>query len=296
VSCKKKKTVPATIIPKALPHIEQEIIIPTKCTYLPDERQKWDTYALNKINMVIHSITAFTLPLIPLARINSHNTIVLTTNPSTTASAYAVHMPITHDAIPTHKPTSGNTNSRWIKFLVHNIPTGTPEATIKEIIKLTYLTIKLMQEPHWLVPTERRLNKQASTIVISLQGTLTLTNLGTNTLFIGNQRCYITEYFSWTPISQCCNCYGYGYHTKLCNAEKPTSGICAQQHNTKDHLCAIPTCCASNSCTYPPMKCAACSVPHKASDLLYPECIRCLSGFRHTGPAPEQDESMEPTL
>jgi hypothetical protein len=246
--------------------------------------------------MVIHSITEITLPLILLARINSHNTIVLMTNPSTPVSAYAPHMPIILNTIPTDKPTSGNTNSRWTKFLVHNIPTGTPEATIKEMIKLTYPTIKLMQEPHWLIPTECRLNKQASTIVISLQGTLTLTNLGTNTLFIGNQRYHITEYFSWTPTSQCHNCYGYGHHTKLCNAEKPTCGIWAQQHNTKDHLCAIPTCCAGNSCTYPPMKCATCGAPHKATDLLCPKCIRCLCGFWHMGPTPKQDESMEPTL
>jgi hypothetical protein len=296
VSRKKKKTAPATIIPKALPRVEREIIIPTKCTYPPDKRQKWATHALNKINAVIHSITEITLPLIPLARINSHNTIVLTTNPSTPASAYTPHMPIILDAIPTHKPTSGNTNSRWTKFLVHNIPTDTPEATIKDMIELTYPTIELMQEPRWLIPTERRLNKQASTIVISLQGTLTLTNLGTKTLFIGNQRCRIIEYFSWTPTSQCRNCYGYGHHTKLCNAEKPTCGICAQQHNTKNHLCAIPTCRAGNSCTHPPMKCAACGAPHKATDPLCPERIRRLSGFRHTGPAPEQDESMEPTL
>jgi hypothetical protein len=203
-------------------------------------------------------------------------------------------MPMLLNEIKSLKPTTGNTNSRWTKFLVHNIPTAATPAELKVVLEANYPTLQLMQEPRWLVPAECRLNKTASTIVISLQGTLDLKRLGTNTLVLSNRKCRVTEYFSWTPTSHCRNCQGYGHHTKLCKEEKPTCAICAQQHNTKDHLCPIPTCRAGKTCTHPPLKCAACGASHKATDPLCPERIRHLSGSWHKAPAAEEDESMEP--
>jgi hypothetical protein len=252
IACKQKKPAPPTIIPKSLPHIEREIIISTDTIFPPAELMKWADYALNRFNWFIHDTVEITQPPFALARINSHNKIVLTTNPAIPASAYTPYMLMLLNEIKSLKPTAENTNSRWTKFLVHNIPTNTPTDKLKFLIEANYPTLQLMQEPHWLVPTERRLNKAASTIVISLQGALDLKRLGTNTLVLSNHKCHVTEYFSWTPTSHCRNCQGYGYHTKLCKEEKPTCAICAQQHNTKDHQCPIPTCHAGKSCNYPP--------------------------------------------
>jgi hypothetical protein len=296
VSRKKKKPAPPPLIPKSLPHVEREIIVPTDSILPPAELKRWADYALNRFNYVILHTAEITLPPFALARINSHNTLVLTTNPTTPASAYTPYMPMLLNEIKSLKPTTGNTNSRWTKFLIHNIPTNATPAQLKVLLEASYPTLQLMQEPRWLVPEERRLNKTASTIVISLQGTIDLKRLGTNTLVLVNRKCHITEYFSWTPASHCRNCQGYGHHTKLCKEEKPTCAICAQQHNTKDHLCLIPTCRAGKSCNHPPLKCAACSAPHKATDPFCPVRIKHLPTYRNKAPAPEQDEPMEPQL
>jgi hypothetical protein len=174
VSRKKKKPAPPPLIPKSLPCIEREIIISTDTIFPPAELKKWADYALNRFNWLIHNTVEIAQPPFALARINGHNKIVLTTNPTTRASAYTPYMPMLLNEIKSLKPTIRNTNSRWTKFLVHNIPTASTTADIKVVIETNYPTVQLMQEPHWLVPTECRLNKTASTIVISLQGTLDL--------------------------------------------------------------------------------------------------------------------------
>jgi hypothetical protein len=252
--------------------------------------------ALDHLNYAIRTTAEIHQPPFILARITSNNKLVLTTNPTTRATAYTPYMPMLLNEIKPLNPTTGQLNSRWTKFLVHNIPTDAALDSIGREIERTYPTLRLMQEPCWLVPTERCLNKNSSTIVISLHGAIDLTRLGTSRLAIRNRICRITEYFSWTPNSHCHNCQGYGHHTKLCKAEKPTCAICAQQHSTKDHLCLIPTCRAGKSCTNPPLKCAACDAPHKATDPLCPVRIQHLTASRNKAPAPEQDEPMEPQL
>jgi hypothetical protein len=296
VSRKKKKPTLPPLIPKSLPRIEREIIVPTENTFPPAELKKWADFALNRLNYQILHTAEITLPPLAFSRINSHNKIVLTTIPTTPASAYTPYMPMLLNQIKSLKPTEGNTNSRWTKFLVHNVPTYATLAQLKMFLEASYPTLQFMQEPRWLVLEERRLNKTASTIVISLQGTIDLTRLGTSTLTLLNCKCRITEYFSWTPSSHCRNCQGYGHHTKLCKEDKPTCAICAQQHSTKDHLCLIPTCRAGKSCTHPPLKCAACGASHKATDPLCPVRIQHLTASRNKAPAPEQDEPMEPPL
>jgi hypothetical protein len=196
VSRKKKKPTLPPLIPKPLPRIEWEIIIPTENTFPPAELKKWADFALNRLNYQILHTAEITLPPLAFSRINSHNKIVLTTIPTTPASAYTPYMPMLLNQIKSLKPTEGNTNSRWTKFLVHNVPTYATLTQLKMFLEASYPTLQFMQEPRWLVPEERRLNKTASTIVISLQGTINLTRLGTNTLTVLNRKCRITEYFS----------------------------------------------------------------------------------------------------
>jgi hypothetical protein len=131
-----------------------------------------------------------------LARINSHNKIVLMTIPTTPASAYTPYMPMLLNEIKSLKPTMGNTNSHWTTFLIHNIPTNATLTQLRMFLEASYPTLQLVQEPHWLVPEECQLNKTTSTIIISLQDTIDLKCLGTNTLVLFNHKCHITEYFS----------------------------------------------------------------------------------------------------
>jgi hypothetical protein len=297
VSRKKKKPSPPPLIPKSLPRIEREIIITCNLSVLREaERKDFPFVALRVFNSIIARSAEIDLPPFILARINSNNKLVLTTNHSTPATAYKPYLQLFTNNMERFTPTASEINTRWSKFLVHNIPTGASPAAIQKEIELIYPTLQIAQTPRWLVPTERRASKQASTLVIALLGTFDLKHLGTTTLTLCNRKCRITPYFSWTPDSHCRNCQGYGHHTKLCKEEKPTCAICAQHHNTKDHLCPIPTCRAGKSCNHPPLKCAACGASHKATDPLCPVRIQHITSPRNKAPAPEQDEPMEPQL
>jgi hypothetical protein len=180
VSCKKKKPALPTIIPKSLPHVDRQIIITITHEKLTNdtERQKTAVSALDYLNYAIRTTAKIDqLPFI-LARITSNNKLVLMTNPTTPATAYTPYMPMLINGIKPLNPTSGQMNSCWTKFLVHNVPTDAALDSVRHEIERTYPTLQLMQDPRWLVPTERCLNKTSSTIIISLHGAIDLTCLG----------------------------------------------------------------------------------------------------------------------
>jgi hypothetical protein len=294
--CKNMKPAPITIIPKALPRIERDVIITCKTHIAEIDRAKFADYTLNRFNYTIRYSTDITLPPFILVRMNSNNKLVFTTNPTTLATAYASYLLLLSAEIKALKPTDPRINGRWSKFLVHNVPTNAKPPAIKAEIESTYPSLRLAQDPHWLVPTERRLNKSSSTLVVSLIGAIDLKHLGTTSLAICNRMCRINAYFSWTPTSHCNHCQGYGHHTKLCKANQPTCAVCTQQHATKNHTYPISTCPAGGACTHPPFKCAACGAAHKANDPLCPARVKHLTDLRNTAEPTPQDETMEPQV
>jgi hypothetical protein len=296
VAHKNKKPAPVTIIPKALPRIEREVIITCETHVAEIDRAKFADYALDRFNHTIRLSADITLPPFILTRINSNNRLVLTTNPTTPATAYASYLPMLSAEIKSLKPMDPRINGRWSKFLVHNVPTNANLPTVRGEIESTYPSLHLTQEPRWLVPEECRLNKTSTTVIISLIGVIDLKRLGTTSLAIYNRMCRINAYFSWTPGSHCNHCQGYGHYTKLCKADRPTCTVCTQQYATKDHPCPIPTCHASGPYTHPPFKCAACGVAHKANDPLCPAQVKHLTDVHNTAKPTPQDETMEPEI
>jgi hypothetical protein len=213
----KKKRTPTTIIPKALPRVDREVIITlgenvTDATTIADQ-------ALQAINKIINESTDITQPPFILARITSNNRLVLTTNPTTKASEYTPYLQIIANVTSNLKPSETRINERWTKFLLHNVPTNANPTAIRNEIESTYPSLCLRQDPHWLVPAERRTNKTASTLVISLIGNVDYKHLGTSQLAICNRMCRIDEYYSWHPTSQCSHCQEFGHHPKLCKAQ-----------------------------------------------------------------------------
>jgi hypothetical protein len=296
VTRKTKKPVPATIIPKALPLIEREVIITCETHVADIDRAKCADYALNRFNYAIGYSADITLLPFILTWINNNNKLVLTTNPTTLATAYASYLLMLTAEIKALKPMDPQINGCWSKFLVHNVPTNTNLPTVKAEIESTYPSLRLAQDPHWLVPTEHRLNKSSSTLVVSLIGAIDLKRLGTTSLAICNRMCRINAYFSWTPTSHCNHCQGYRHHTKLCKADKPTCAVCAQYHATRDHSCPISTCYVGGTCTHPPFKCASCGAAHKPNDPLCPARVKHLTDLRNTAEPTPQDETMEPQV
>jgi hypothetical protein len=299
VTHKNKKPAPITIIPKALPRIEREVII-TCGIHIPDTdteyRAKLADHVLNRFNHTIRHSADITLPPFILARVNSNNKLVLTTNPTTPATAYASYLPMLSAEIKSLQPTDPRINGCWSKFLVHNVPTNAKLPAVQAEIETTYPSLRLAQDPHWLVPKECRLNKNSSTLVFSLIGTIDLKRLGATSLAICNRMCRINAYFSWTPASHCNHCQGYGHHTKLCKADKPTCAMCTQQHATRDHSCPIPTCHTGGAYIHPPFKCASYGAAHKANHPLCPVRVKHLTDLRNTAELTPQDETMEPQV
>jgi hypothetical protein len=164
ITHKNKKPAPATILPKALPRIEREVLLTCNAAIPKAENQvKWANYALNKFNHIINTRMDINLPPFILARITANNRLVLTTNPTTPATAYKSYLPMLSAEINALHPSDPRINGYWTKFLVHNVPTNTKLPDIKTEIETTYPSLHLATEPHWLVPKERRLNKNAST-------------------------------------------------------------------------------------------------------------------------------------
>jgi hypothetical protein len=140
IECKKKKT-PTTVIPKALPRTDNEVIITlrekvTDNTTLADQ-------ALQAINKVIKESADITQPPFILACITSNNRLVLTTNPTTKASEYTPYLQIIANITQQLKPTETRINERWTKFLLHNVPTNANLPAVRNEIEATYPSLCL---------------------------------------------------------------------------------------------------------------------------------------------------------
>jgi hypothetical protein len=135
------------------------------------------------------------LPFI-LTQIIVNNRLVLTTNPTTPATAYVSYLLMLSTEINALQPVDPCINGYWTKFLVHNVPTNARLPDIKTEIKTTYPSLHLATEPCWLIPEECHLNKTSSTIVISLIRATDLKHLSTTSLAICNHLCHINAYFA----------------------------------------------------------------------------------------------------
>jgi hypothetical protein len=207
IICKNKKPAPDTILLEALPHIEREVLITCNQRIgTPKQKAKWATIILQKFNHIINTRMHITLPPFILAQIIHNNRLVLMTNPTTPATTYKPYLPMLSPEINILQPCNPCINRHWTKFLIHNIPTNVKLPDIKTEIETTYPSLHLATEPHWLVPEECYLNKNSSTIVISLIGATDLKCLGTTLLAICNCMCHINAYFAWTPTTHCHHC------------------------------------------------------------------------------------------
>jgi hypothetical protein len=149
ITRKNKKPAPITIIPKALPRIEREVIIHCETPIKDDEyRGKLEAYALSRFNHTIRTSADINLLPFILARINSNNKLVLTTTLTTPATVYKPYLPMLATEIRALKPTDPRVNGRWSKFLVHNVPTNANLPLVKAEIESMYPSLHLAQDPH----------------------------------------------------------------------------------------------------------------------------------------------------
>jgi hypothetical protein len=108
---KNKKPMPITIIPKALPRIEREVIITCETPIKDDEYHKQlEAYALSRFNHTIRISADINLLPFILARINSNNKLVLMTTLITPATTYKPYLPMLSAEIKALKPMDPRVN------------------------------------------------------------------------------------------------------------------------------------------------------------------------------------------
>ena len=160
-------------------------------------------------------------------------------------------------------------SSKWTRFIAHGIPLTLSLTEAKASLQQSYPELELGADPRWLLPDESRTStkadgtpRSASSIVITIKGSHTLSSLGVREIFICSKPCRLTAYLPFSSGTQCGKCYKLGHPTAMCKDPHPTCGVCAEQHGSKSHPCTIPNCRGGTQCTHR-IKCATQSLGHQ---------------------------------
>jgi hypothetical protein len=300
---RKMKATPAPkLIPTKYPQTEREVTChfhhddgngntrqPEK-TYV--ERQKLADVALHRINTAFVDNKDVHVPPFIRARVTTRGSIVFTTGYSNSNVVYEDYVSIIIDALSYYGTCEKvEIGKRFSQFLLHGVPTHLSIDEISNSIKTNYPQLIQGQTPRWLTPADRREYKANSTIVMTLLGNVKKIDIGRQNLIVGNRECQLDDYISFGRSTQCRKCQTYGHPAALCQND-PRCAVCAESHETRQHPCTLPACKKGPTCTHPPIRCANCGTPHKASDPNCPERIKLRSFNKATVVANQGDAPM----
>lgn len=286
---KRKKPARPTLIPKAIPERDREIVVELATNDNALTLTKDPSFhALIAVNDALNACKEFNLPPIQLARLTARKNFVLTTVPQQRAADYAPFTNVIKAAFKELPATEVRINERWTRFLVHGIPTFIKPEMAELELKYAYPTLEHARPMRWLTTFPQRQGKDHSTMMITLRGALTIKSLGTDRLLLGNRSCRLTAFHESNTFSMCNRCLEYGLGTQLCkcNPVDVRCAVCAQNHHSKDHKCTIPACKQGASCTHPPLKCFHCMGDHKANDPVCPKRPAAKIANKTTPPHP----------
>jgi hypothetical protein len=285
-----RKTTAPKLIPTIYPQAEREVTChfesenPADITTMDTDRpypmrQAEADAALRRVNAALVDNKDINLPPFIRARVTTRGSIILATSNTQNNIIYEDYSSIIADALSYHgKCERVDIGKRFSQFLLHGVPTHLPITDISHSITTNYPQLVQAQTPRWLTPADRRVHKANSTIVMTLTGDIKKADIGRRYITVCNRECQLEDYISYGRSTQCRNCQGYGHPAALCkNASR--CAVCAEPHETKDHPCNLPICKKGPACTHPPISCANCGTPHKASDPNCPERIK-LRTFR----------------
>jgi hypothetical protein len=280
---KVKKAPAPKLIPTTYPQAEREVTCYFDRVEGPDMIQVDNDYktrqiaadtALHRVNSAIVNNKDVYAPAFIRARVTVRGNIIFTTGNTQTNLIYEDYSEIIKEAVSYHgKCERVEIGKRFSQFLLHGVPTHLSLPEISQSLMTNYPQLAQGQTPRWLTPADRRENKANSTIVLTLTGNIKKANIGCNHLIVCNRQCEVDDYIAYGRSTQCRNCQGYGHPAALCR-NNSRCAVCADAHETKEHPCALPICKKGPACTHPPIRCANCNAPHKASDPNCPERIK----------------------
>jgi len=299
----KPKATPPKLIPTNYPQAEREVIchfqntddnttngIPPEKTY--DERQTMADMALCQVNSAIIDNKDVLAPPLIHAHVTVWGNIIFT--PGTTQSniVYEDYTTIIADALSYYGQYEKVEIGRWFShFLLHGVPTHFSILEISDSITTNYPQLVQGQTPRWPTPAERCEHKTNSTIVMTLTGSVKKTAIGRQNLFVCNRECQLDDYIPYGWSTECRNCQAYGHPAALCQ-NYTCCALCAGSCESREHPCTLPTCRKGPTCTHPPIRCANCNSPHKATDPNCPERVKLRTFNKATGVAIQGDAPM----
>jgi len=255
-------------------------------------RQTIADVALHRVNTALVDNKDVTAPPFIRARVTMKGSIIFTTNNIQSNNIYEDYASIIADALSYfHTCEQVEIGKKFSQFLLHGVPTYLSPAEIASNIATNDPQLIQGQTPRWLTPEDRRANKTESTIVMTLTGDVKMNTIGRQNLIICNRECRLVEYISYGRSTQCRKCQGFGHPAALCRHEARCA-VCAGPHETREHPCSLPNCKKGPSCTHPPIRCANCNSPHKASDPNCPERAKFRLTNINTNNANTTDDNM----
>jgi len=278
---KQKNPTPVKLIPTIYPQVEREV----SCHFHKQKdndtpgndyvaRQNTADTALRHVNSALINNKDVIAPPFICARVTVRGTIIFTTSTVQNNIVYEDYKTIIADAhIYYGKCETVEIGKRFSQFLLHRVPTHLSLLEISNSIATNYPQLVQGQTPRWLTPANRRENKTNLTIVMTLTGNIKKSSIGRLNLIVCNRQCQLEDYIAYGRSTQCHNCQVYGHPAALCR-NTYCCAVCASPHETKEHLCTLPTCKKGPACTHPPIRCANCNTPHKTSDPNCPERIK----------------------
>ena len=272
------------LIPTKYPQTEREVTCHFQNDKTDDETTRTDkTYterqaladiALRRVNSVFADNGDVLAPPFIRARVTTRGSIVFTTGNNHNNIVYRDYTTIIADALSYYGVCEKvEIGKRFSQFLVHGVPTHLSISEISDSISTNYPQLVQGQTPRWLTPADRREYKANSTIVMTLTGNVKKSDIGRQNIIVGNRECQLEDYISFGRSTQCRKCQAYGHPAALCQNDLRCA-VCAESHETREHPCTLPTCKKGPTCTHPPIRCANCGTPHKASDPNCPERIK----------------------
>jgi len=248
--------------------------------------------ALRRVNSVLVNNKDVAAPLFIRARVTIRGSIIFTTSNDQNNVVYEHNTTIIADALSYYGVCEQvEIGKRFSQFLLHGIPTHLSLSEISDSIATNYPQLVQGQTPRWLTTAERREHKTNSTIVMTLTGSVLKASIGRQNLIVCNRECQLYDYIAYGRSTQCHNCQTYGHPAARCRNDS-CCAVCASPHNTREHLCNLPTCLEGPTCIHPPISCVNCNAPHKANDPNCPERIKLRNSNKATGVAIQGDTPM----
>ena len=280
---KDKKIPTPKLIPTTYPQAEREVTCYFTWEEGPDTIHAEQDYATRQIaadtalrcvnSAIVNNKDVFA-PAFIRAQVTVRGNIIFTTGNTQTNVIYEDYTTIIKDALSYYGECEQvEIGKQHSQFLLHGVPTHLSLPEISQSISSNYPQLTQSLTPRWLTPADRREHKANSTIVMTLTGNIKKAQIGRQHLIVCNRQCELDDYIAYGRSTQCRKCQTYGHPAALCR-NNPRCAVCADSHETKEHPCTLPICKKGPACTHPPIRCANCDSPHKASDPNCPERMK----------------------